>query len=89
MERTAGVAALFELARGVARQMGRDLTEGSTGGASDGNFTAAIGVPTLDGLGAWGDGPHALHEHVRVSDLSPRAAVVAGLIRKIASTRGA
>ncbi|MFI5178231.1 MAG: M20 family metallopeptidase [Vicinamibacterales bacterium] len=83
MERTAGVARLFELARGVARSMGVDLTEGATGGASDGNFTAALGIPTLDGLGATGDGPHALHEHVVVKDLAPRAALVAGLIRAI------
>ena len=58
--------------------MGRDLAEGATGGASDGNFTAALGVPTLDGLGALGDGPHALHEHVVIKELAPRAALVAG-----------
>ena len=83
MERTAGVARLFELARGVAREMGRDLQEGATGGASDGNFTAALGVPTLDGLGALGEGPHALHEHVVVNELAPRAALVAGLLARI------
>lgn len=83
MERTAGVAKLFELARDVARDMGRDLQEGSTGGASDGNFTAALGVPTLDGLGALGEGPHALHEHVVVNELAPRAALLAGLLLRI------
>jgi glutamate carboxypeptidase len=83
MERTAGVARLFELARAVARDQGRDLQEGATGGASDGNFTAALGVPTLDGLGAVGEGPHALHEHVVVNELVPRAALVAGLIARI------
>ncbi|HUL71965.1 MAG TPA: M20 family metallopeptidase [Vicinamibacterales bacterium] len=83
MERTAGVARLFELARGVARSMGADLAEGATGGASDGNFTAALGIPTLDGLGATGDGPHALHEHIVVKDLAPRAALVAGLMKAI------
>lgn len=83
MERTAGVAKLYALARGVAAAMGVDLAEGSTGGASDGNFTAALGVPTLDGLGATGDGPHALDEHVIIKDLPDRAALVAGVIRAI------
>jgi glutamate carboxypeptidase len=83
MERTAGVAALFQLATAVARDMGIDLQEGMTGGASDGNFTAALGVPTLDGLGATGDGAHALHEHVIVEDLPVRAALVAGLLRRL------
>jgi glutamate carboxypeptidase len=83
MERTAGVARLFEIARAVAREMGRELQEGATGGASDGNFTAALGVPTLDGLGALGEGPHALHEHVLVNELVPRAALVAGLMARI------
>lgn len=86
MERTAGVARLYELARAVAREMGRDLAEGSTGGASDGNFTAALGVPTLDGLGALGDGPHALHEHVVIKELAPRAALLAGLMARIGQT---
>jgi glutamate carboxypeptidase len=82
MVRTAGVAGLYGLARAVAGEMGRDLAEGATGGASDGNFTAALGVPTLDGLGALGDGPHALHEHVLINELAPRAALVAGLIQR-------
>ena len=59
---------------------GTTLQEGGTGGGSDGNFTAALGVPTLDGLGAIGDGAHALHEHVDVDSLPDRAALVAGLI---------
>jgi glutamate carboxypeptidase len=83
MERTAGVAKLYALARNVADEMGIELAEGSTGGASDGNFTAALGVPTLDGLGATGDGPHALDEHVIIKDLPERAALVAGLMRAI------
>lgn len=83
MERTAGVARLYELAREVARDLGRDLLEGATGGASDGNFTAGLGVPTLDGLGARGDGPHALHEHVIVGELAPRAALLAGLMIRV------
>jgi glutamate carboxypeptidase len=85
MERTDGVARLYKLACEVARDMGRDLGEGATGGASDGNFTAALGVPTLDGLGAIGDGPHALHEHVVINELAPRAALVAGLMAKLAN----
>jgi glutamate carboxypeptidase len=83
MERTAGVAKLFEIAREVARSLGHELAEGGTGGASDGNFTAALGIPTLDGLGAVGDGPHALHEHVVIKDLPWRAALVAGLMMRL------
>jgi glutamate carboxypeptidase len=84
MERTEAGAKLFALARDVAREMGEpDLREASTGGGSDGNFTSAIGVPTIDGLGAVGDGAHALHEHVIVESLPRRAAIVAGLVRRI------
>ena len=83
MERTAGVAALFETARAVAAALGHGLAEGSAGGGSDGNFTAALGVPTLDGLGAVGDGAHAAHEHVEVSSLAWRAALVAGIIARV------
>ena len=85
MERTAGVAWLYELARAVGGDLGWDgLDEGSTGGASDGNFTAALGVPTLDGLGALGDGAHALDEHVLLESLPQRAALLAGLVERIA-----
>ena len=80
LERSAGVARLYDQARQIARDLGQDLGEGSTGGGSDGNFTAALGVPTLDGLGAIGDGAHALHEHVEVDALPDRAALIAGLI---------
>ena len=83
LERNAGVARLYEWARAVALELGRDLAEGGTGGGSDGNFTAALGVPTLDGLGAVGDGAHALHEHVEIDGLPWRAALVAGLVTKI------
>lgn len=83
MERTEGVARLFRLAREVAADLGFVLEEGSTGGASDGNFTAALGVPTLDGLGAIGDGAHALHEHVDLASLPMRAALVAGIIARL------
>jgi len=83
-ERTAGVARLYGAARDVARELGFDLGEGATGGASDGNFTGALGVPTLDGLGAVGGGAHALDEHVRLDLLPSRAALAAGLIRRLA-----
>ena len=79
LERTAAVARLYERARDIAGTLGRDLPEGATGGGSDGNFTAAVGAPTLDGMGAVGSGPHALHEHVEVDSLPWRAALVAGL----------
>jgi glutamate carboxypeptidase len=80
LERTDAVAALFARAAALARTLGRDLHEGSAGGGSDGNFTAALGVPTLDGLGAVGDGAHAAHEYVDASELPWRAALLAGLI---------
>jgi glutamate carboxypeptidase len=84
LERSAGVARLYGMAREVAASLGLgDLAEGATGGGSDGNFTAAIGVPTLDGLGAIGNGAHALHEHVDLASLPGRAALVAGLIARI------
>ena len=83
MERTAGVAHLFGIASDVAHAMGDTLLEGATGGGSDGNFTAALGVPTLDGLGAVGDGAHALHEQVRLDALPRRAALVAGLLLRL------
>ena len=79
-ERTPAVVRLYEIARTVAAEMGRNLGEGATGGGSDGNFTGALGVPTLDGLGAVGDGAHALDEHVLTAELTPRAALVAGIV---------
>lgn len=84
LERSEGVARLYEQAREVAAGMGMDLDEGSAGGASDGNFTAALGVPTLDGLGPRGGGAHALHEHVIAADLPWRAAFLAALIGRFA-----
>jgi glutamate carboxypeptidase len=80
MERTAAVAALFARASEVASSLGRNPGEGSAGGGSDGNFTAALGVPTLDGLGAVGDGAHAAHEHIDVTALPWRAALIGGLL---------
>jgi glutamate carboxypeptidase len=83
LERTPQVVALFDLASAIAADMGHTLGEGATGGGSDGNFTAALGIPTLDGLGVEGDGAHALHEHVLVESLAFRAALVAGLILNV------
>jgi glutamate carboxypeptidase len=83
LERTDHVVRLYQIARQVAAELGHALGEGSTGGGSDGNFTAALGIPTLDGLGATGDGAHALHEHVNVGDLPWRAALIAGLLTRL------
>ncbi len=83
LERSPAVARLYEQARCAAAELGMDLGEGATGGGSDGNFTAALGIPTLDGLGAVGDGAHALHEHVEVEALAGRAALLAGLIARL------
>jgi glutamate carboxypeptidase len=83
MERTAQTVALFERARAVGRTLGLDLGEGSSGGGSDGNFTAALGLPTLDGLGTPGDGAHADHEHVQIDALPVRAALLAALLLEL------
>lgn len=80
LERTAEVAALFEQARVIAALLGFELGEAQVGGASDGNFLAAIGIPVLDGLGVDGDGAHAAHEHVIASAIARRGALLAGLI---------
>ncbi|MGA3088886.1 MAG: M20 family metallopeptidase [Terriglobales bacterium] len=82
MERTAGVAALYAQARAIASELGWRLGEASVGGGSDGNFTAGLGIPTLDGLGGVGDGAHAPHEHILLSELPRRAALLAGLIEQ-------
>ena len=79
MERKMTVA-LFRKAHALGRAMGMDLSEASTGGGSDGNFTAALGVPTLDGLGGVGDGAHARHEHILIPELPRRAALLGGLL---------
>ena len=80
LERTAGVARLFHHAREVAARLGFELAECAVGGASDGNFVAALNVPVLDGLGVDGDGAHAAHEHILLRDITPRTALLAGLI---------
>jgi glutamate carboxypeptidase len=83
MERTTDTVRLFELARSIGEELGIDIDEGSTGGASDGNFTSALGIPTLDGLGAVGDGAHSIDEYVDIASLPMRAALLAGLIQRI------
>jgi glutamate carboxypeptidase len=80
MERDAGVAALYEKAQAIAKQIQWKLEEAAVGGGSDGNFTAGIGIPTLDGLGAVGEGAHAIHEYIVISELPRRALLLAGLI---------
>jgi len=80
LERTAAVMKLFHHARGIASRLGFELGERSVGGASDGNFAAALNVPVLDGLGVDGDGAHAAHEHILVQDIAPRTALLAGLV---------
>ncbi len=80
MERTAGVAALYKQAQAVAKELGFKIEEKSTGGGSDGNFTAGLGIPTLDGMGAVGEGAHASHESIVISELPKRAALLAGMI---------
>ncbi len=83
MERTAGVAALYAKAVAIARELGWKLGEAAVGGGSDGNFTAGLGIPTLDGLGGVGDGAHAVHEHILIPELPRRAALIAGLIESV------
>ncbi len=80
LERTAAVEALFYHARGIAHELGFELGEAATGGGSDGSLTAAMGVPTLDGMGAVGDGAHSPRECVFVRALTQRAALIAGLL---------
>jgi glutamate carboxypeptidase len=80
LERTAAVRELLRRAQSLMREMGLPLGEASTGGGSDGSFTAALGVPTLDGLGAVGDGAHSPREHLLIRSLPERAALLAGLL---------
>lgn len=83
LERTAGVAALYGKAKSIARDLGWELSEAAVGGGSDGNFTAALGIPTLDGLGGVGDGAHATHEYIFIEELPRRAALLATLIESL------
>ncbi len=83
-ERSEGGAKLYEKAREIAAGVGLDLQEAPrSGGGSDGNFTAAFGIPTLDGLGIDGDGAHTLHEHALISSMRPRLALLTGLLQHL------
>jgi len=83
MERSSDTVKLFRLARELAAEIGVKLEESTSGGGSDGNFTAALGVPTLDGLGAVGEGAHAENESVLVERIPERVALLAGLLEQL------
>ncbi len=83
MERTEGTVRLFKIALELGRGIGMTVEESSTGGGSDGNFTSALGIPTLDGLGALGEGAHAANESVVIEELPRRAALLAGLVQTL------
>ncbi len=83
MERTAAIGALFARARDLGAAFGHEVTETSTGGGSDGQFAAALGIPTLDGLGIVGDGAHALTEHILVDTIPARGALLAALLHTL------
>lgn len=83
MEPSVNSLKLFKLAQEIASDLGFRVTGESVGGVSDGNFTAAIGVPTLDGLGAVGEGPHAVNEHIVIDEIPKRTALLANLILKV------
>jgi glutamate carboxypeptidase len=80
MERSPGIVKLFRTAQKLARELGVEIEESMTGGGSDGNFTAAMGIPTLDGLGAVGEGAHAANESLLVDRIADRAALIAKLL---------
>jgi len=80
MERTRGTVKLYRQAHALAAELGFELDEAATGGASDGNFTSALGIPTLDGMGAVGEGAHAIHESIVIEHLAPRTALLASLL---------
>jgi glutamate carboxypeptidase len=80
MERSRGTVKLYQQARSLAAELGFALDEASTGGGSDGNFTAALGIPTLDGMGAVGEGAHARHESIVLEHLASRTALLAGML---------
>jgi glutamate carboxypeptidase len=83
LERAAGVVDLFRRAQALMHEIGVPLQESSAGGGSDGNFTAALGIPTLDGLGAVGNGAHSPREHVVIRSLPERATLLAGLLQTL------
>jgi glutamate carboxypeptidase len=80
MERTKGVVGLYRKAQAIAKHIDWKLEEAAVGGGSDGNFTAGMGIPTLDGMGSVGEGAHAVHEHIVISELPRRALLLAGMI---------
>jgi glutamate carboxypeptidase len=80
MERNAGVAALYKKAQSIAKEIDWKLEEAAVGGGSDGNFTAGMGIPTLDGMGGVGAGAHAIHEHIVIAELPRRALLLAAMI---------
>lgn len=83
MERTPTIVKLFQQAQVIGKELGLDLIEAGTGGGSDGQFPAALGIPTLDGLGCPGDGGHAVTEHIIIQHLPERAALLASLLLKL------
>ena len=89
MERSAGTIKLYRQAKAFAAAMGFELEEASTGGGSDGNFTAALGIPTLDGMGAVGEGAHAPHESIQLEVLALRTALLAAMITNPIQTKKA
>ena len=83
MERTPRVVSLFQQAQSLARELGITLEESSTGGGSDGNFTAALGVPTLDGIGGVGEGAHAMKESILIDRIADRTAMIAKIVSRL------
>jgi glutamate carboxypeptidase len=83
MVKTEQTQELFECAQAIASELDIELEEAAVGGGSDGNFTAAIGIPTLDGLGACGKGIHAAHEHIQIDKLAERSSLFANLLLKL------
>jgi glutamate carboxypeptidase len=83
LKRTPEGLALYHKAKAIAAAIGMDLGEGETRGGSDGSYTAALGIPTLDGLGVEGDGAHAAHEHILISDIPRRAALLSLLAQEL------
>jgi glutamate carboxypeptidase len=83
MERTPAIRQLFKTARACAKELGITLQESATGGGSDGNFTAALGIPTLDGLGGVGEGAHAANESILLDRIADRTALLAMLLSRL------
>ncbi|WP_417694659.1 M20/M25/M40 family metallo-hydrolase [Roseibium sp.] len=82
-EPDAGTMALYEITKGIAKEIGFDLPHGSAGGGSDGNFTGAMGIPTIDSIGVRGAGLHTLNEHIEIDSLAERAQLAAGLFLRL------